>query len=315
MITKKILKYFVIASLAFTVSCATTIKVKYLQPAEINLGLKKKIAVLNFNFTGSLNGFSNTNYNLPEINDGTFSNTLMRDLISSKSFKIIERQELSKVMAEQALSNSGFVNSEDAIKLGRLSGAEVIILGSGSYSVDENMATGSDKKQYTNRVVTYKTANLSRTLRLDLSFRIVDIQTGEVITSRKLSDQKADYTSSFPVEGTAVVEYINDLPTPKNEALIYFYTTKEKAKELSNWQTLLNSSMESLSDKIVYQLTPHYMEDDREVKDGNTSNMRQALEMSKKGDWENAKYLWETVIKDPSPEAVKDYENALYNLA
>lgn len=315
MIINKILKYFFIASLAFTVSCATTIKVKYLQPAEINLGLKKKIAILNFSFTGSLNGFSNTNYNLPEINDGTFSNILMKDLINTKSFKIIERQELSKVMAEQALSNSGFVNSEDAIKLGRLSGAEVIILGSGAYYVDERMITGIDKKEYNNRTVTYKTASFKRTVSLNLSYRIVDVQNGEIIDSKKLNDEKSSYVPSFPVQGTEIVTYKNNLPPAQNEEKIYYYITQEKAKELSNWKTLLDSNMVAMSEKIVYQLTPHYMEDDREVKDGNTNNMKQALEMSKKGDWENAKYLWETVIKDPSPEAVKDYENALYNLA
>lgn len=317
---KKLLKYSILTTFILTSSCSTMIKVKYLKPAEVNLGTKRKIAVINFNITGSINDFYSRTNELPKLDNNYFSSQVIQDLINSEYFKVIERNEISKIISEQGLNSSGLVNSENAIKFGKLSGAEVIMLGSGSYSVDESVSKSRDSKEYTSKIVKYQTASLKRSLSLNINYRIIDTLTGEIITSKKLINQSSDSVSSFPLEGTEEVTYKSVTNDPfvqpanqQKEEPIEYFSLYDKIGELDSWQTLLNKTTNNLSDRIVYQLTPHYVQEEREIKEGDSSNMKQALELSKKGDWENAKYLWEAVIKDPS--ATKDYVNAMNNLA
>lgn len=316
---KKVINYSVITTLVILGGCSTNIKVKYLKPAEVNLGTKRKLAVLNFNINGSLKDFYNRNTTL--LNSNSLSNEIVQHLIDDKYYTVVERNELSKVMAEQALSASGFVDKDKVLELGKLSGAEVLITGSGSYSVDESMSKTYDKKEYTNRTVKYQNASLKRALTLRLNYRIIDTQTGEIITSRNISKSSEDSVYPFPLEGTQVTEYnqssdpFANAPTTSTgtkEQEITFYSIYDKMGQLDSWQTLLSRTENNASYDLVYDITPHYIEEDREVKDGNSQGMKQAVELIKKGDWENAKYLWESVIKDPT--LTNDYVNAMNNL-
>ncbi|MFN8578526.1 MAG: DUF6340 family protein [Candidatus Sericytochromatia bacterium] len=317
---KKIIKYTFLSSIILSTSCSTMIKMKYLKPASVNLGTKRRIAVLNFDISGTINDFYRRTNSLPKLNSNYFSEQVLQDLINSQYFTVIERQEISKVISEQGLNSSGFVNSENAIKLGKLSGAEVIMMGSGNYSVDETISKSSDNKEYTNRTVNYQTASLKRSLTLNINYRIIDTLTGEIITSRNLDEESYDSVSSFPLAGTESVTYksvssdpfVQTNTTQTQEEPIKYFSLYDKIGELDTWQTLLSRSKNKISSYIVYHLTPHYVEEDREIKDGESSNMKQAVELAKKGDWENAKYLWESTIKDPT--ASKDYVNAMSNL-
>ncbi len=55
---------------------------------------------------------------------------LIIQLVNLRRFRVIERSALDKIMEEQKLGLSGFVDEETAIKVGKLAGADVIILGS-----------------------------------------------------------------------------------------------------------------------------------------------------------------------------------------
>lgn len=54
---------------------------------------------------------------------------LVTQLVNLRRFRVIERSALDKIMEEQKLGMTGFVDDETAVKVGKLAGADVIILG------------------------------------------------------------------------------------------------------------------------------------------------------------------------------------------
>src|SRR5216684_3503107 len=81
---------------------------------------KHTIAVVEF---GDLKG-NVTNF-------GRFlSEELITRLYQTKKFKVIERQQLNKIIAEQKLTLTGLVDPASAQKLGRVLGVDSIVFGS-----------------------------------------------------------------------------------------------------------------------------------------------------------------------------------------
>ncbi len=81
-----------------------------------------KIAVVPFSYSG-------TNF----VDDGggtVVSDRLTTKLVKTKKFKVIDRESLQKILAEQKLQTSGVVDPETAKKIGKVLGVEAIITGS-----------------------------------------------------------------------------------------------------------------------------------------------------------------------------------------
>ena len=75
--------------------------------------------------------FENTNARTDEKELGaTLTEMLTTALIQDKRFIVMERVQLEKVLREQSLSQSGAIDTETAIKVGKLAGLEAVILGS-----------------------------------------------------------------------------------------------------------------------------------------------------------------------------------------
>ena len=64
-----------------------------------------------------------------ELGSGV-ADIFVTELFRSEQFRITERAELDKVISEQNLSTSGRVDSATAAEMGRITGAELIVLGS-----------------------------------------------------------------------------------------------------------------------------------------------------------------------------------------
>jgi tetratricopeptide (TPR) repeat protein len=60
----------------------------------------------------------------------TISEMLTTSLINSNRFKVIERTQLDKVLQEQALGQSGALDSETAVVVGKIMGLEAVVVGS-----------------------------------------------------------------------------------------------------------------------------------------------------------------------------------------
>ncbi|MEK7431509.1 MAG: CsgG/HfaB family protein, partial [Cyanobacteriota bacterium] len=87
---------------------------------------EKKIAVLPFDVPSD-------KLELKQFGTGT-SDTITMALTNIKEFIMIDRSRTENILKEQAFQKSGFVEQENAIKLGKLLGAEILVAGSIQYS-------------------------------------------------------------------------------------------------------------------------------------------------------------------------------------
>jgi len=104
---------------------------------------------------------------------------LTNELASSKAFKVIERSRLESVIEEQNLSASGRVSSKNSAKIGKLLGAQYMVVGTvTSYEEDTSDSGGG---------ISFKGfsvgGNRSRAS-LSVDIRVIDTTSGEISYSR-----------------------------------------------------------------------------------------------------------------------------------
>ncbi len=109
---------------------------------------------------------------------------LVTQLVNLRRFRVIERSALDKIMEEQKLGMTGFVDDETAVKVGKLAGADLIILGR------INIEIGFAK----------------------VSARGIDTETSELIVAKESNSGNTNIeTIEYLVEQVAIDIY-NDLP-------------------------------------------------------------------------------------------------------
>jgi curli biogenesis system outer membrane secretion channel CsgG len=133
-------------------------------------GLKKRIAVVDFE---DKSGWGH--------NIGTgLADMLVTDLVKSKQFMVIERQELAKIMEEQGLGMSGAVTPQSAAQVGQLLGVELMVMGSVSeFGEKKSGLGGSVGKLGIGGKFTKRQA------RAVVDIRLVNTSTGEIVLAEK----------------------------------------------------------------------------------------------------------------------------------
>ncbi len=119
------------------------------------------VAVLDF--TGFLMGEGGNSVPLGKA----VSSMLVTELSGREGLRVIERQELQSILTEQRLALSGRVDESTAIQVGRLVGAQYVILG--------------------------QVSSIGETTRMDM--RAVDVETSEVLEVQKLLDETSELLS------------------------------------------------------------------------------------------------------------------------
>ncbi len=109
---------------------------------------------------------------------------LIIQLVNLRRFRVIERSALDKIMEEQKLGLSGFVDEETAIKVGKLAGADVIILGS------INMQLGFVK----------------------ISARGIDTETSVLIVAKEADSGNTNIETIENLVEQVAIDIYNDLP-------------------------------------------------------------------------------------------------------
>ncbi len=94
-------------------------KLNYDTSSIPQVGSRLSVAVLPFEFKGEA-----------EDIELTATEKLITQLVNLRRFKVIERGAMDKIMEEQAFGISGMVDEETAVEVGKLAGADVIILAS-----------------------------------------------------------------------------------------------------------------------------------------------------------------------------------------
>lgn len=144
-----------------------------------------------------------------DTNDGT--RIAIREIISStivnnSDYEIVERSLLEKVMEEQQFSNSGVVDDKDATQIGKLAGADKIILSVITETGGKNMLSI--------KILDVTTASVEKQQVKILNSNEV-LNNVEPMTLQMLSGKTADTSASSSTNNTKSNSSVNT-PIPQN---------------------------------------------------------------------------------------------------
>lgn len=240
------------AAILFLPSCGPllhTININTLKPASVNLGSIKKIAIVRFDGQGG----------------DVIANKVMTRLVESGRFDVFERSQVAKILNEHEMRMTGLVDESSAAKIGKMLGAEALIIGSvDTYRVTDERTTvllpkirekgfhyetkedrHGNKK--TEKVIDYdwykvNASALTRRGNVGITFKVVNVESGRIVAARNLSKTW---------EGINIID-----PDPKHDDV--HPTPKEKSIKLPDSATILTRMIDELVPQLVNMIVPHY---------------------------------------------------------
>jgi tetratricopeptide (TPR) repeat protein len=310
MVNKYIYALTVLSLIIFLSFCGTTKSVKVLKPAEMDVGSVKKVAVLDFDFTGSWDFASDdkTPGNFEQLGrlllknmfetksppdpraaypGSIITDKLIAKLVTNKYYTVIERKALSQLLEEQALSLSGVIDASQAAEVGKLLGAEGLVMGSGTYSVQDH----GKWETYKEKKVEKKRYRISRQVSASITYKIVNVTTGTIIASKTNTISNGNGK--------------NDSATGKDE--------KEAIKNVPDWRPIVDRLVDGLLNLTINQVAPHYVTERRSIEEGKSDQMEASVEYVKRDLWDDAMEIWEMVVQNPAADP-DDKVAATYNI-
>lgn len=135
--------------------------------------------------------------------------------------KVVDRENIDRILEEQRLSLSGVVDEQTAVRVGNLIGAQAVLMGEvvdyreepGSLRRSTKEGFESYRQQQINketgekyfvtkyRPVTYTEFYHERKVVLSFSYRLVSLETGEVLVSKVVDQQANDHAYYAAYEG------------------------------------------------------------------------------------------------------------------
>jgi len=107
-------------------------------------------------------------------------------LVKSGQYRVFERQEIEKIMGEQALGMSGAVTPESAAKAGKMLGAELAIIGAVTEFGYKKQSTGGALKKIG---ISGSVSKQSATVGIDIRF--VNTTSGEILKAENIRKEKS----------------------------------------------------------------------------------------------------------------------------
>lgn len=203
--TRCIIFLGLIISLTFIIACGPTmVTTQVNKPAEINVKDVKNIAIVDFSG--------------PENSGSLAASLLTTELLNSQFFHIFERSKIDVILEEHKLAQSGVIDESTARQVGQLLGVDALIFGevvsfnvepdqTGTEKVEKKVGTGKYREVTRNnkkvREEIKKTVLVDQNYRIRrgtvaVTFRTVNIETGELIASKAVSKS---YDSGKLIEG------------------------------------------------------------------------------------------------------------------
>lgn len=155
------------------------------------------VAVLDLNYEFEEEGTLNMTHYLSAGKDGgrVVANLLTSELSNIDNFKLIERSEIAKLLDEQALQQSGVISPENAIEIGKMAGADAVILGDlTDYIIWDNISGGGST--------------------ISFSIRMIDLQSSRVIMNAAISRARP-YVDSFANAQLTTKEIVDEIQKKK----------------------------------------------------------------------------------------------------
>jgi curli biogenesis system outer membrane secretion channel CsgG len=123
---------------------------------------------------------------------------LIAELASTKAFRVLERQELDKVLSEQKLSESGLVEESTRIRPGRIKAAKYLVAATVS-SFQEN--TSGDEGGV--NIMGFRVGGAKKTAYMAVDLKVINTETGEIADTRTV--EATSSSGGLRLSGSLVV--------------------------------------------------------------------------------------------------------------
>lgn len=145
---------------------------------------KRTVAVIDFDYATVQSGIAAMFGSNQDVGKG-IADLIVEKLVKSGAYRVIERKAIQKILAEQNFSNSDRVDPNSAAKIGRLLGADAIIMGSITQFGRDDRQTSVGGDVIGGRLGRYGLGGIGRKNSkavVGLSARLVSVDTGEILT-------------------------------------------------------------------------------------------------------------------------------------
>lgn len=144
---------------------------------------KRRVAVLDFQYgtvMTSVQAIWGTNQ---DIGKG-ISDMLIDRFVNDHTYRVIERRDIAKIMGEQNFSNSDRADSATAAKLGRLLGADTVVIGDITQfgRDDKNTGVGGALGHWDKYGIGKVGVKNAKAV-VAITARLIDVNTGEILAS------------------------------------------------------------------------------------------------------------------------------------
>lgn len=179
-----------LVGLAFESARAQDVPSSSVCPAQ-----KKRVAVLKFGATGKFGAFEGW-----DVGDGLAAQ-LTTALQQSGCFHVIDRLALTSLLREQELALTGIVAKESAVRVGRVSGAQILI--KGEITEFEPTTSGSGMTVglgFIKVPLGVRLGGESQTSHVAMDVRLIDASTGQVLQSHRVEGRSSASGLSLGVD-------------------------------------------------------------------------------------------------------------------
>jgi curli biogenesis system outer membrane secretion channel CsgG len=149
-------------------------------PAQTPKALKKRVAVFAFEDKTDHSWHWWTGQ---PVGQG-MADMLVTELVKSGKYKVIERQEIEKILSEQKMGQTGLVTPESAAKVGQLLGVELAVIG----SVTE---FGHKKSDTGGRIKGFGLGVSSTAASVGIDVRFINTNTGEILAADNVREEES----------------------------------------------------------------------------------------------------------------------------
>lgn len=211
--------------------CATTTDIRALQPAEVSEAASlKTIGVATFEQKGRV-GVS-----LDSKIEAELANYQLEE--GENYYRVVDRANLEKIIKEQKLQLSGLVDRKQASKIGKLSGAQALVVGNVSSAAVEDRRYREDRVKYVNcdkkgKNCTrreYTVSCIARTATVGAQVKLTDIERGDFITANNYNQNKTwksceDSSASMPSSAQGLEILADEIASTFVYRLVPHYVT------------------------------------------------------------------------------------------
>ncbi len=175
---------FVSAMPMLSIATANEVRIAQSQPQG-----RLRIAVLDFDYAST--GADYWWYANPNAAQGV-SDLLTNKLVNSGRYTVIERSRIADVLAEQNLAVAGRIDPNTAAQVGRVLGADAVVIGSVTrFNLDERGGGGS--------ILGIGGSGNRRTAEVELTARIVNTTTAEIVAAVQGSGSESQGTANVSI--------------------------------------------------------------------------------------------------------------------